>query len=362
MIVVMNKTEVNFAIVGLGGIGREHAMMAYTANLALDLPFVIKLKNTVTRKPISNIEPYSENVTDLESILEDKSLDFVDICTPNDSHKAIALKAAAEGKAIYCEKPLALNYEEAKSMAEAIDASGVINGVALIYRFFPAIRMMKEEMGNGTIGDIIDFKINMYHKSYLNPNKKPSWRTDTASGGGALMDLGVHLIDSVEFVLGSIEKVNCRTRIYFKERTNVDEIAFSEFTLESGAKGSLEVSRIHADSKEPTTFYIYGTKGSMKLTSDDAYTLSIFDYATSTTILKNAKNYPGALELYPDERNSMGFHHDCHMASIAEFARRVYDKEVKHETVMADFKDALKAQRVVEACYESAAKNREVSI
>lgn len=358
----MRKNEVNFAIVGLGGIGKEHVIVAYTSNLRLNLPFVLKLKNTVTRRPIENLEPYSENTQDLDGVLRDKEIDFVDVCTPNDSHREIVEKAAAAHKAIYCEKPLASNYEDAVKMVEAVEGAGVKNGVALMYRFFPAVRMLKEEIKKGTIGDIIDFKIVMYHKSYLNPNKKSTWRTNASSGGGALVDLGVHLIDTVEFALGSIEKVNCKTTIYFKERTDVDEIAFSEFILDSGARGSLEVSRIHADSKEPTTLSVYGTKGNIKLTSDEPYSLSIFDYDTSNTLIKNAKNYPGVLELYPDERNSAGFHHDCHMACIAEFARIVNDKANNRETVMATFKDALKAQKVIEACYQSAEENKEVTV
>lgn len=353
--------NINFAIVGFGGIGRTHAIGAYAANMQFSLPYLLNLKSVVSRKPLSNKVPSKvPNLVDIEEVLKDDDIHFIDICTPNDSHKEIVLKALKYNKAIYCEKPLAVNYRDALEMTRVVEASGVKNAVALMYRYMPALRLLKEELEAGTIGDIIDFKIKLYHKSYLDPSKKGSWRTGEASGGGALLDLGVHLIDAVHFTLGDITTVNCITRIFFKDRTKVDEIAECKFKLTNNIEGSLEVSRIFADSEEPTTFVIYGTKGSIKLKSSKPYSIEIYDYNKNHSIVKNRSSSSNLLEYYPAERSSLGFHQDCHMASLIYFANTIYHD--KNDEIIPSFKDGLKAQRVIEAAYLSARENITIAV
>lgn len=351
--------KINFAIIGFGGIARTHAMGAYAANLQLNLPYMLELKTIMSRKPVtSKVPPDVKNVLSIQEVLKDDDIHFIDICTPNDSHKEIVLEAVKHKKAIYCEKPIASNYEDALEMTEAIEQSGIKNSAALMYRYMPAMRLLKEEVESGSIGDIIDFKIHLYHKSYLDMNKKAGWRITPESGGGALMDLGVHLIDAVHFTLGDIESVNCSTRIYFSHKTSVDEIAECRFALKNKVQGSLEVSRIFADSEEPTTFVVYGTKGSIKLESDKPYSIAVYSYEKNETVIKNKSDRANLLEFYPAERASLGFHHDCHMASLVHTANMVYCR--KTDEIVPTFKDALKAQKVIEDAYFSAREARTI--
>ena len=190
-----------------------------------------------------------KNVTDIEEVLKNEDVHFIDICTPNDSHFDIVKSAAEYGKAIYCEKPLSASYSDAMEMAKIVKENNIINSVALVYRFMPAISLLKRELEKVTIGQIIDFKVRTYHDSYLNEKKKDTWRTGKKSGGGALPDLGVHLIDMIQFTIGEIEEVEAKTRIYFAGRTEVDEIANCDFTLKGGIRGSLEVSRIFTETE-----------------------------------------------------------------------------------------------------------------
>lgn len=355
-----NTSNVNYAIVGFGGIAKTHAIGTYIANLTLGLPFNLNLKNVVTRTPLPYTVPGSINAVSLEGVLKDPDIHFIDICTPNDSHKDIVLKAIKYNKAIYCEKPLASNYKDALKISGAVEASGVRNATALMYRFMPAVRLIKEAVEENLIGEIIDFKINLFHKSYLNPNKKESWRTHAGSGGGALLDLGVHLIDAIHFTLGNIESVNAKTKVFFKDRTEVDEIAHCSFSLENGVEGSLEVSRIFADLEEPTTFTIYGSKGSIKMNSNSPYTIDIYNYDRNSVEIKSAQGRKHILQNYPGERNSFGFHQDCHMASLVNFANELFFN--KQNSITPTFKDALKAQKVIEAAYISSRDLEKVSI
>lgn len=353
------RKNINFAIIGFGGIGKVHAMSAYSANITLNLPYNLNLIKTVTRKPVYSTIKATNNTQSLDEVLKDKNIDFIDICTPNDSHGNIVKAAIEHKKAIYCEKPLSSSYKEAAAMTELVTTSGIKNAVALIYRFVPSIRLIKEELEEGTIGEIIDFKIKLYHKSYLDPNKKGAWRTKASSGGGALLDLGIHLVDIIHFTMGEVEKVDCEARIFFEDRTSVDEISNCNLYLMNGIRGNLEVSRVFADSEESTTLVIYGTKGSIKMTSSNAMNIEIYDYNKNITSIKAAKGNERILKYYGGA--SMGFFYDSHKASIVNFANILADNEVE-EGLTPTFEDGLKAQRVVEACYRSSREKRIINV
>ena len=342
--------KINFAIIGYGGIAKTHALAVYDANLRFSLPYELNLKYIVTREPknigISNVK----NVTDVEEVLKDEEIDFIDICTPNDSHFDLVKKAVAYGKAIYCEKPLSTSSSDAMEMARLVKESNIINSVALMYRFMPALGLLKRELEKESIGKIIDFKVRTYHDSYLNEKKKGTWRTGKNSGGGALLDLGVHLIDMIQFTIGDIEEVEPRTRIYFKERAEVDEIANCDFTLKDGIRGSLEVSRIYAERVQTDDYIIYGTKGSLKVDFNNPYEIEVYSYENNSTEIKNVAAGDSLLKYYADKRNSLGFFQNCHTAAIINFANKIFNN--CGEGIDADFEDALKCQRVIDRVYK----------
>jgi predicted dehydrogenase len=356
------KKNINFAIVGFGGIGKTHAIAAYSSNFKLNLPFYLNLKAVNTRRDLDYIMPGVSEVKDITCLLDDKDIDFIDICTPNKLHREAVEKAVLKGKPIYCEKPLASNVEDARVLTELVEKAAIKNVVALMYRFMPAVRLAKKEIERGTIGEIIDFKGTLFHKSYLDPNKKTGWRTTEESGGGALLDLGVHVIDMIHFVLGNTLAVKCSSNIYFKERTSVDETAFVSLTLRTGCYGSIEVSRIHAEPEEKTSLKIYGTKGSLELSTSNPYALSIYSFEKNTLEIIKPDKHSDIMRFYPDERSSMGYHTDCHMASLANFASILYEGERKEDNITPSFKDSLLAEKVVKSCYESSIENREIIV
>ncbi len=341
--------KLNFAIIGYGSIGKTHALAAYDANIRYPLPYQLNLTHIVTRKPIEVKLQGVKNVTDIQQVLDDPNVDFVDICTPNDSHMQIVEKAAAYGKPVYCEKPLASTYKEALQMVQIVNQKNLIHGIAFMYRFLPSIRLLKYELQKETIGQVIDFKIKTYHKSYLNDNKKDTWRIKKNSGGGALLDLGVHLIDLIQFTLDDIKETEYKASIYFKERTEVDEISRCDCILNNGITGTLEVSRIFAERKQTDDYVIYGTKGSIKVSLDNPYEIEIYKYESSLTEIKNASHDQELMKYYAGQRNSLGFFQNCHTASLIHFANKVYGEGAT--SIGADFEDGLKCQRIIERLY-----------
>ncbi|MBU3161091.1 Gfo/Idh/MocA family oxidoreductase [Clostridium frigoris] len=342
--------KINFAMIGFGGIAKTHSLAVYDANLRFSLPYELNLKYIVTRDPM--ISPISGviNVTDIEEVLKDEEIDFIDICTPNNVHFDNVVKAVKYGKAIYCEKPLATNLKDAIEMAGLVKENNIKNSVALVYRFMPALSLLKAELEKETIGRIIDFKVRTYHDSYLNENKKDTWRTGKNSGGGALLDLGVHLIDMIQFTMGDIEGVDAKSRIFFKDRSEVDEITNCEFTLKNGVIGSLEVSRVFTEREQTDDYVVYGSHGSIKINFNNPYEIEIYSYESNSTQIINVAAGEKSLKFYSDKRNSLGYFQNCHTASLINFANKVYDNS--SESMAADFDDALKCQRVIDKVYE----------
>lgn len=341
---------INFAIIGFGNIAKNHALAVCDANLRFSLPYKMNISHVVTRKPVDVSINGVKNVLDIEEVLKDESVDFIDICTPNDSHYDIVKKAIEFGKPIYCEKPLASNYEDALEMTDLVEKNNIKNSVALMYRFIPAVRLLKRELKKDTIGDIIDFKIRTYHKSYLSEKKKGSWRTLKASGGGALLDLGVHLIDLIHFTLDEIEEVDCNTKIHFKDRSKVDEIANCNLMLKNGMSGSLEVSRVFSERHQTDDYTIFGTKGSIKVDFTKPYEVEIYEYESNSTEIKSVSAGDEILKYYSSKRSSLGFFQNSHTASLINFVNTIYDENSLD--IAAKFKDALKSQRIVELAYE----------
>lgn len=341
--------KINFAIIGYGGIAKTHALAVYDANLRFSLPYELNLKYIVTREPKNINISGVINVTDIEEVLKDEEIHFIDICTPNDSHLDIVKQAVAYGKAIYCEKPLAASGTDAIEMAKLVRENNIINSVALVYRALPALGLLKRELEKETIGQIIDFKVRTYHDSYLNEKKKGTWRTGKNSGGGALLDLGVHLIDMIQFTIGDIEKAEAKMRIYFKERAEVDEIANCDFTLKNGACGSLEVSRIFTERELTDDFVVFGTKGSIKVNFNNPYEIEIYSYERNSTEIKNVAAGDSLLKYFADKRNSLGFFQNCHTASLINFANKILNNS--GEGTDADFEDALKCQLIIDEVY-----------
>ncbi|WP_291634943.1 Gfo/Idh/MocA family oxidoreductase [Clostridium sp.] len=341
--------KINFAIIGYGSIAKTHALAVYDANLRFSLPYELNLTHIVTREP-KNI-PISgvKNVTNIEEVLRNEEIHFIDICTPNDSHFDIVKSVAQYGKAIYCEKPLSSSGSDAMEMAKIVKDNNIMNSVALIYRFMPSLTLLKRELQKESIGQIIDFKVRTYHDSYLNEKKKDTWRTGKKSGGGALLDLGVHLIDMIQFTIGEIEEVDAKTRIYFKDRAEVDEIANCDFALKGGVRGSLEVSRIFTERELTDDFVVYGTKGSIKINFNNPYEIEIYNYENNSTQIKNVPGGDILLKYYADKRNSLGFFQNCHTASLINFANKIYNNSM--EGIGANFEDALKCQRIIDKVY-----------
>ncbi len=202
--------------------------------------------------------------------------------TPDGVHKATTLDLVAAGKAVFCEKPLAVNYPDALAMTEAAEAAGVVNMVNLTYRNAAAIQLARTMVQGGEIGEIRHVQ-GSYLQSWLTGRHWGDWRTEerwlwrlsSAHGSkGVLGDIGVHILDFVTFGTGlDIVALSARMRTFDKAEGGVidvykldvnDSVAMTaEFS--NGALGVIHMSRYATGKANDLDLMIHGEKGALKI-------------------------------------------------------------------------------------------------
>src|ERR1700692_1500449 len=155
----MALPEVRIGVVGYGMMGRAHAYAYTAAPVMRPLPVrprlvVISGRDEEKVARAAAAYGFESWTADWRELVQRQDVDIVDICTPPGTHAEIAAAAAAEGKAVICEKPFATSYAEGKSALEGALRAGVLNAVGFNYRRLPAVSLMKRMIDDGAIGQL----------------------------------------------------------------------------------------------------------------------------------------------------------------------------------------------------------------
>jgi len=137
-------------------------------------------------------------------MLADKSVDLVSICLPNHLHAPVAIDCLNAGKHVLCEKPAAINFAQAQKMKEAADKNGKILNIGVCNRFNEAVVRIKDTIESGALGEL--YQIYCSFRAFRSIPALGGWfTTKELSGGGALIDWGVHFLDLINYCAGDIE-------------------------------------------------------------------------------------------------------------------------------------------------------------
>ena len=155
--------------------------------------------------------PKIENVIDDYHIaLKDKEVDAVYVLTPNYSHYTITIDALKAGKNVFCEKPITINYELSKKMKDVADKEGKILNIGVCNRYHKSVEMLEELVKNNELGNV--YHVYCSFRNFRNiPGLGGPFTTKSISGGGVLIDWGIHFLDLILYVLGGpkIKTVTC---------------------------------------------------------------------------------------------------------------------------------------------------------
>ena len=373
---------INIGLIGYGGIGRVHAA-AYRAipfhyGLPADSVNLVAVATTrAETAEAASLEIGCDHFSgDYRDLLSGADIDAVDICTPNNSHCDIALAAAKAGKHIYCEKPLAMNPAEAAAMTDAVADAGVKAQMTFNFRFFPAIARAKQLIESGFLGEIFSYRGRYHRSSYISRDKPMSWRLQREiTGGGALFDLGSHILDLLYHLLGDVESVNATLETLIKDRpaapgsdqrtpVDVDDIALLHTRLPSGALGTVEISRMGTGATNDLCFEIFGELGAIRFDLAQPSWLEVYDVRDSDSPIGGARGFRKieaggryAGQRAPDWTMSPDF-----MRAHAECQYQFIQSIWQDTAPSPSFAEGLQVQRVMAAAELSSRRGAWVSL
>ncbi len=211
---------------------------------------------------------FESYTTDWKRLVKDERIQLFDNGAPNNLHAAPTIAAAEAGKHVICEKPLGRNAKESHEIWQRVHKTGVKHMCGFNYRFVPAVRLAREMLEAGELGEIYHFRGRYLQEWITDPSFPRVWRLDhKAAGSGALGDLGTHVIDLARHLVGEIDSVMGTTRTFIKERpggpVGVDDAVEAVVEFVGGAVGTIEASRFCLGRKNGMTFEINGSKGSI---------------------------------------------------------------------------------------------------
>jgi predicted dehydrogenase len=377
--VLITMDKIGIGILGWGTISKTHLIALRSMEIIFeDLKIKPNILGLCTRGGRSDIGEFRYVTKDIKELLSKEDIDMIDICTPNFLHLQQAKAVIDAGKHIYIEKPMAKNLEECKEIVNLCKEKDLINQSALMYRFMPAVVMARDYIQSGQLGEILNFRVSLYHKGYLNSERPMSWRLQQEmSGGGALMDLGIHLADTLRFLIGEAKEVRAKTHTHFthrykdeskteKMKADVEEWALLDLTMDNGSHGTMEVSRINSDLSEETIFDIYGTKGKLTISTKHPDYPEIYDHLKGQIIkgtLERISDFSKYhLRIYPGPKFNMGWHINSHLSSLINMMTNINCGKILYKETPT-LEEALRSQKIIEMGYISAREqNRIVSI
>jgi predicted dehydrogenase len=220
---------------------------------------------------------FERSSTDWRELVEDPEIVLLDNVGPNDLHAEPTIAALKAGKHVLCEKPLGRTAAESRAIWSAAEAAGAVHMCGFNYRFVPAIRLARELIETGELGEIHRFR-GAYLQDWLaDPDAPHGWRLDRdRAGSGALGDIGAHAIDLARFLVGEITAVEGRVSTVVPERplegrgsagsggrVDVDDAVEATIEFAHGPTGSISASRLCHGRRNSLTVEVGGTKGSL---------------------------------------------------------------------------------------------------
>jgi len=369
------KKLIRIGLIGTGLMGRIHTNgYKRLTDFFPEYEYVPVLQACCSRNPeraqaFADQWGYKSIETDWRKIIARDDIDAVDICTPNDKHAEIAIAAAAAGKMILCEKPLARTVDEAEEMLKAVEAAGVKNTVWYNYRRIPAVTLAKQIVDSGKLGKIFHYRANFLQDWTINPELPQGgdglWRLDAESAGsGVTGDLLAHCIDTAMWINGGIKDVSAMTETFIKERVHqstgevqkvtIDDACIFHCHFDNGSLGLFEATRYARGHKALYTFEINGEHASLRWDLHDLTRLEYFDHADESqvrgwrSIHVTDGDHP-YMKRWWIPGTSIGYEHSF-IHQVADFFKSLETGEPCAPT----FRDAFETQKVCEAVIDSA--------
>lgn len=349
----MSPEPIGVAMLGYAFMGKAHSRALHALKL-LDVPLRPELvsisgRNRDAVETAREQWGWGEAVTDWRDQVTDDRVQLFDNGGPNSIHAEPCIEAARNGKHVLCEKPLGLAAEESHRMWQEAEQAGVVHMCGFNYRFVPAVRLVRELLDAGELGDVVHFRAR-YLQSWGWEADESIWRFDPAlAGTGAIGDLGTHIIDLARYLVGEIASVSAVVRTVVPGR-EVDDHFVATVEFENGVAGTLEASRLARGRINSNAFEINGTKGSAVFDVERLNELELADEKGFRRILVTEPEHPFMRFWWPPG-HIVGWGDTF----VHELAHMLESIAGEHEVAPygATFEDGYRCDEVVEAILRS---------
>lgn len=331
--------KVKVGLIGLGSV----AQLVHLPNLHkipdVDLRSVAEVKKS-RLNTIADRYNISERYTDYNQLLAQSEVDAVIIATPTNTHKEVAIACLEAGKDVLIEKPLARTFKETKEVVDTAKKYKKKLMVGMNLRYLPDSMLMRSLLNNNEIGDPFYLKCGWVRRQ----SSSEKWFTKKEeSGGGVIIDLGIHILDLALWLLDYPKVSSVSTQNFYHNTKNVEDTSVSCIKCKNSAVINLEVSWSLPLEKDHFYLNLFGTKGSFstnpiriyKKLENDYINLTSGKSENSTTLLK--KSYLNELKSFIGAIKGLN-------------------------PVFSPGEEALQRMEIIEAMYESASKNQEIKL
>ena len=371
------KPVARIGLIGAGFMGKCHANAFRSVAGLFDLPvepelYLLADIDEASARRSADALGFPRATGDWRQLTGDPQVDVVAITAPNALHADMAFASIDAGKAVYCEKPLSVDIRSARAMRDAAAAAGTCTMVGFGYLRNPMVKLAREIVSSGEIGEIVSFR-GIHAEDYMaDPASPHSFRTDLA-GGGALFDLGSHIVSLARYLLGPVVAVNGTTATIHPRRpvtggseetraVEVDDRAVFLGEFESGLTGTFEANWSGAGRKMQLAFEVAGTRGAIAFTQERMNELLLYPAEGATgrrgfTRIEAGPDHPPYENFCPAPGHQLGYN-ELKIIEVAELLGAYTGGPPAHP----DFAEGFEVQRTVDAVLVSARERRWVDV
>jgi len=353
-----NSKKIKIGIIGTGSIANEH-INAYLQNEYCELYAFCDI-NEPRLNAMGEKYGVKRLYIDMNEMVKIKEIDAVSICTWNSAHAPCTIAALNAGKHVLCEKPMAINTTEAMAMKQAAEKNNKLLMIGFVRRFGNDIKLLKDFLTNDFFGELYYAKVSILRK-HGNPG---GWFGEKSrSGGGALIDLGVHVIDFARYLVGNPKPVSVYGVTFQKlyNRKNIkQEVGYS-----SVSKNENDI----CDVEDMVTALIRFDNG-FALSVETSFSLNIKKDVGKIEFLgtKSGAKLNPELEIYSEINGYMA---DINLTGeTALDFKQIFKNEINHfiscivngSECMSPAVDGVEIMEIIDAIYESASTEHEIKL
>jgi predicted dehydrogenase len=357
-------TEVGISMLGYGFMGRAHSrafcLLARTEERPAAVPRLVSIcgRDHDALERVRRQFGWESAVPEWQEQVRDVRVAVFDNAGPNSMHLDPTVAAARNGKHVLCEKPLGRNAAEALSLLEEAGRAGVVHMCGFNLRFLPAVRLARQLLEAGELGDVTHFRARFLASSALRADQRRTWRFDSAqAGSGAVADLGSHIVDLARYLVAEPVAVSATTMTHVASRdgepVDVDDAFAATVEFAGGAIGTMEASRVAGRRSNVCAFEVDGTRGSLSFDIERLNELELItERKRAVSIEVTAPDHPFMELWWPAPGHPIGWG-DSFLHELRHFLAAVASgRSVRPHG--ADFEDGYRCALVCDAILDAA--------